>query len=193
MVRVQRSESQGTRGTADRDENSRRPEQNSAPCTPPSAQASTGSTGSADAMPERTTTMENSSRNGPVSDQLHPFVYMAAVGLVLLFAVSAWASFDDEEYTGLLLAVVSGFFFMAVAIPCTLWLIWQRHRDVDTARDENISWRDWARGQFDTYAGRRKAAGAAIEILLPLAAVAFGMTGLGIVFHYIAAASAVHS
>lgn len=181
------------REAADRDEKSRRAGQNSPTRTPPSAQASAGSTGSADTMPARTTMMENSSRNGPVSDQLHPFVYMAAVGLVLLFAVSAWASFDDGGYAGFILAVMSGFFFIAVVIPSTLWLIWRRDRDVDTARDEDISWRDWVRGQFDTYAGRRKATVAVIEILLPLAAVAFGMTGLGMVFHFMAAASAVHS
>jgi hypothetical protein len=158
-----------------------------------SAQASTGSTMSGEASPMRTTAMEDSSLNRPASDHLHPFVYMAAVGLVLLFAVSAWASFDDREYTGLLLAVTSGFFFMAVAIPCTLWLIWRRHQDVDAARDESISWRDWARGEFDTWTGRRKAAEAAVEILLPLAAVAVGMAGGGIIFHFVAAASAVHS
>jgi hypothetical protein len=167
-------------------------DEQAAPCTLPSAQISTSPAGSADAMAARPTT-ENSSRKGPASDQLHPFVYMAAVGLVVLFAVAAWASFDDGEYTGFLLAVMSGFFFMAVAIPCTLWLIWRRHQDVDAARVESVSWRTWARGEFDTWTGRRKAADAAVEILLPLAAVAFGMTGLGIVFHYIAAASAVHS
>ena len=150
------------------------------------------------AMPVRATPTEDDSLSRPASDQLHLFVYVAAAGLVLLFAVAAWVSFDDQEYTGLLLTVMSGFFFVALAIPSTLWLVWRRHRDVDaadvdSAPDENTSWRDWARGEFDTWAGRRKAAGAAIEILLPLAAVAFGMVGFGIIFHYIAAASAVHS
>jgi hypothetical protein len=190
---VQRSESEGTRGAADRDESLQHGEQNSAPRTPPSAEVSTSSTGSADVLAERTTTTENGSRNGPASDQLHPFVYMAAVGLVVLFAVAAWASFDDGGYTGLLLAVVSGFFLMAVAIPCALYLTWRRHREVDAAGDESISLRDWARGKLDTWAGRRNAAEAAVEILLPLAAVAFGMTALGMIFHYVAAASAAHS
>jgi hypothetical protein len=193
MARVQRSENQGGRGAADRDESLQYGERNSAPCTTPSAQLSTGSIGFADVLAERGTTTENSSPNGPASDQLHPFVYMAAVGLVLLFAASAWASFDDGEYTGFLLAVMSGFFFMAVTIPCTLWLTWRRHQDVNAASEDSLSWRNWARGEFDTWAGRRKAGEAAVEILLPLAAVAFGMTGLGIVFHYVAAASAVHS
>jgi hypothetical protein len=106
---MQRSENQGSRGAADRDVSLQHGEQSSAPCTPPSAQLSTGATGSA-VLAERSTTTEDSSRNGPASEQLHPFVYMAAVGLVFLFAASAWASFDDGEYTGFLLAVMTGFF-----------------------------------------------------------------------------------
>ena len=44
-----------------------------------------------------------------------------------------------------------------------------------------------ASGEFDTWQGRRKAAGAAVEILLPIAAVAFGITAFGIVLHFTAA------
>jgi len=179
-------------GTADRDE-LQNGERISAPSTPPSAQLSTDTTDLAEAVPSRRTmTAEDSSADRQASDQLHPLVYVAAVGLVLLFAVSAWVSFDDSEYTGLLLTVMSGLFLMAVAIPCALWLTWLRHREIDAAGDESISLRNWARGQFDTLAGRRTAAAAAVEILLPLAAVAFGMTGFAVVFHYIAA-NAVHS
>jgi hypothetical protein len=104
---------------------------------------------------------------------------------VLWFVVSAWAFFGDGEYMGLLLAVVGGFFFMAVAIPWALWLIWRRYQGSDGAREKGISLRDWASGEFDTCQGRRKAV--AGEILLPIAAVAFGITALGIVLHFIAA------
>ena len=111
-----------------------------------------------------TKTVEDSSHDRPVSDQLHPLVYVAAVGLVLLFAVSAWAAFDDGKYTEILLAVMSGFFLMAVTILCALWLTWLRHQEINAAGDESMSLRDWARGQFETLAGRRNAAAAAVEI-----------------------------
>jgi hypothetical protein len=145
------------------------------------------------AVPVRAATTEHDRLNRPASDQLHLFVYMAAAGLVLLFAVAAWESFDEQGYTGFLLTVMTGFFVVAVAIPATLWVTWKRHREADAAPDESTSWRNWMRGDFDTWAGRRKAGDAVVEILLPLAAVAFGMIGFGTVFHYIAAASAVHS
>jgi hypothetical protein len=47
-------------------------------------------------------------RNGPVLDHVHPFVYMALVGLALWFVLSAW-EFAGDGYTDYLLAVVSGF------------------------------------------------------------------------------------
>jgi hypothetical protein len=140
-----------------------------------------------DAEKEAGMTREVSRHNRPVSDQLHPLIYKAIVGLVLWFVVSAWAFFGDGEYMGLLLAVVSGFFFMAVAIPCALSLIWQKYQGSDVRRGEGISLRDWASGDFDTWQGRRKAADAAVEILLPIAAVAFGITAFGIVLHFVAA------
>jgi hypothetical protein len=133
---------------------------------------------------------EDGQHNRPASDQLHPLVYTAVVGLVLWIVVSAWAFFDDSEGMELLLAVVSGFLFIAVAIPCALGVMQRKYQDSDVARGEGISLRDWASGEFDTLQGRRKAAGAAVEILLPFAAIAFGITALGIVLHFIAAATA---
>jgi hypothetical protein len=134
---------------------------------------------------------EDSRHNRPVSDRLHPYIYTAVAGLALWFAVSAWAFFSDDDYTGFLLAVVSGLFFVAVAIPFALWRIWWKYQDSDGARDGGISFGDWASGDFATWQDRRSAAGAATEILLPIVAVAFGMTAFGIVFHF-AAATAVH-
>jgi hypothetical protein len=48
------------------------------------------------------------------------------------------------------------------------------------------SFRDWAVGEFDTLTGPVKGANATAEVLLPIAAVAVGMTVLGLVFHIIA-------
>jgi hypothetical protein len=129
---------------------------------------------------------EVSRHNRPVSDHLHPRVYQAIVGLVLWFVVSAWAFFTDGGYAGLLLAVVTGFFFMAVAILGALGLTWRKHRGSDLANNEKMSLRDWASGEFVVSQGRRNGTNAAAEILLPIAAGAFGMTALGIVFHLVA-------
>lgn len=134
---------------------------------------------------------DGSRHNRPVSDRLHPYIYTAVAGLTLWFAVSAWVFFSDDEYTGFMIAVVSGFFFVAVAIPLALWRISRKYQESDDPRDAAASFRDWASGDFATWQDRRNAPGAAIEILLPIAAVAFGITAFGIVFHF-TAATAVH-
>jgi len=41
---------------------------------------------------------------------------------------------------------------------------------------------NWMHGEFETWTGRCKSWTAAVEILLPIAAIAFGMTAFGIVF-----------
>ena len=61
----------------------------------------------------------------------------------------------------------------------------------DGARHENhLSFRDWAVGDFDTLTGPVKGVNATAEVLLPIAAVAVGMTVLGLVFHIIASGAA---
>jgi hypothetical protein len=52
------------------------------------------------------------------------------------------------------------------------------------------SFRDWSVGDFNTLTGPVKGANAAAEVLLPIAAVAVGMTMLGLVFHIIASGAA---
>src|SRR5262249_26202934 len=85
--------------------------------------------------------------------------------------------------------VVTGLFIIAIAIPALLWLTWRRN--ADGARDDSHpSFRDWAVGEFDTLTGPVKGANATAEVLLPIAAVAVGMTVLGLVFHIIASGAA---
>jgi hypothetical protein len=123
--------------------------------------------------------------NRPVSEHLHSRVYMAIVGLALWFALSVWG-FAGDGYTDYLLAVVSGFVFIAVALPNVLWRLWRKDQGPDTGRKNKESFRDWASDEFDTWQHRIKGAHAAVEILLPIAAVAFGMTAFGIVLHFTA-------
>jgi hypothetical protein len=113
----------------------------------------------------------------PASDGLHPLVYVALAGLTIWFVLSIWA-FGDSGYSEFLLAVVSGFFLMVVAIPFALWRMWRKHAGV---RQDDEPLRDWAAHEFDIQPGRMKGKEAVVEILLPIAAVAFGMTAFAIV------------
>jgi hypothetical protein len=111
---------------------------------------------------------------------------MAAAGLLIWFVIAAWVLFGSSDYIELALGVISVLVFMTIAVPLALW------RANVKARQSNASSRGteqasetldtWLRGRFATWTDQEKASTAAIEILLPLAAVAFGITALGIVF-----------
>jgi hypothetical protein len=118
--------------------------------------------------------------NRPVFEHLHPLVYLAMGGLVLWFIASAW-SFAASAYADYLLVIVTGFMLIAMAIPLVLWLTWHRNRERDGAPDKRQSFRDWASGEFDIGHERIRCSEAVVEILLPLAAVAFGMTLFAII------------
>jgi hypothetical protein len=128
-------------------------------------------------------------QDSPISDSLHPLVNMAIIGLVLMFVAAMWMFFASDPYGAWLDVVVTGLFVIAIAIPALLWLTWRRN--ADGARDgSHPRFRDWAAGEFDTGTGSVKGANATAEVLLPIAAVAVGMTALGVVFHIIASGAA---
>ena len=131
----------------------------------------------------------NANQDSPISDSLHPLVNMAIIGLVLMFVAAVWMFFDSGLYEAWLDVVVTGLFVIAIAVPALLWLTWRRNAD-DARDDSHLSFRDWAVGDFDTFTGRVKGASATAEVLLPIAAVAVGMTVLGLVFHIIASGAA---
>jgi hypothetical protein len=116
-----------------------------------------------------------------VTRLLHPRVYGLLIGLALWLVLSVWL-FAGGGIADYLLAIVSGFIVVAVALP----LILSRVQRVDGASGNNEprSFRDWAVMDFDTWQGRLSGAQAAAQILLPIAAVAFGMTIFGIAFHF---------
>ncbi len=120
--------------------------------------------------------------NRPISDHVHPLVYAAVAGMVAWFVLGAWIFFGGAAHMGLMLAVVSGFFLMAASIPFVLWRVWLRH---GTGQSNQESFREWLAGDFDSAQDRRRAVGAAVEIALPLAAAAIGMTIIGIIFHFV--------
>ena len=120
-------------------------------------------------------------RKREVSDHLHPVVYRAIVGLVLVFVLSVWGLASDG-YTEYLLVVVSGFIFVAVALPYALY--WAKHRSPEVAKESPGPFDEWASSEFEAGSDRIKGADAAIEILLPIAAVALGMMTFVIVLHF---------
>ena len=111
---------------------------------------------------------------------------MAAAGLLIWFVIAAWLLFGGSGYIELALAVISVLVFMAIAIPLALWrtyLTAQRSAGSSRATEQAFETLDkWLRGRFATWTDDERGSTAAIEILLPLAAVAFGITALGIVF-----------
>ena len=126
--------------------------------------------------------------NRPTSANLHPVVYLCMAGSAAWFVAAAWMSLGGGGHTGFLLTVVTGFFLMAAAIPFLLWLTWHR-RGADCDGRATASFRDWASGEFEVLQERRPAIGAAFEALLPMTAAAVGMTGLGLIFHFVAASA----
>jgi hypothetical protein len=56
-------------------------------------------------------------------------------------------------------------------------------------QQRQLPFRDWRSGEFAVWQARLRGLHAAIDILLPLAAVAFGLTAIGIVFAIVSATS----
>src|SRR5690242_21774877 len=105
---------------------------------------------------------------------LHPAVYLALVGLTLWLGLAIWG-FGYDGQTDYLLAIVSGFLFIAVAIPSTLALMVHRQKSQDEQKSaDEASLHAWMMGSFDTWQDRVKGRNAAVEVLLPMAAIAVG-------------------
>jgi hypothetical protein len=119
-----------------------------------------------------------------VVNSLHPAVYMALVGLTVWLVLAIWG-FGYDGQTDYLLAIVSGFLFIAVAIPSVLALMVHRQKSSDERKNSGeATFREWMTGNFDTWQDRVKGRNAAVEVLLPMAAIAIGMTAFAIVLHF---------
>jgi hypothetical protein len=115
---------------------------------------------------------------------LHPAVYVALVGLTTWLVLAIWG-FGYDGQTDYLLAIVTGFLVIAVAIPSTLALMVHRQSNSDEKRSSaKTSLREWMAGDFDTWQDRVRGRNAAVEVLLPMAAIAIGMTAFAIVLHF---------
>jgi hypothetical protein len=133
-------------------------------------------------------TMSNTGRENRerVARDLHPAIYMALVGLTLWLGLAIWG-FGYDGQTDYVLAIVSGFLFIAVAIPSTLALMVHLEKNSDERKSSGeASFQEWMTGSFDTWQDRVKGRNAAVEVLLPMAAIAIGMTAFAIVLHFTA-------
>jgi hypothetical protein len=128
--------------------------------------------------------MSDNRQQQPAATHLHPIVYAALLGFVSWLVIAVWG-FARDGLTDYLMVIVSGFIVLFAAIPATLFLMArsQRTADEDSGHDQE-SFRDWARGEFGTWQDRVRGANAAVEILLPIAALAVGMTAFAVVAHY---------
>jgi hypothetical protein len=111
---------------------------------------------------------------------LHPRVYAILIGLALWFVLSAWI-FAGSGVIDYLLFIISGFITIAVVLPGILSAVGRGERAGDNAYPP--SFRRWARSGFEIWQGRLTGIEATVQILLPIAAVAFGMTAIGIALH----------
>jgi hypothetical protein len=121
---------------------------------------------------------------------MHTRVYFVLIGLAGWMALWVW-SFVGGGETDYLLFIVTGFIGLVVGLQLVLARV---HKPADTqtgaghaASDSanEISFRDWVRGEFETERGRLDAAEAALLILLPIAAAAIGMMAFGIEFQIV--------
>lgn len=108
---------------------------------------------------------------------LHSRVYLLIVALACWLVMSVWI-FSGVRSTDYLLVIVSGFIFIAVGLPFIL------SRLRRGGKQEEL-FRSWSARDFETWTGRLRGSQAATEILLPIAAVASGLTAIGIVLHLV--------
>jgi hypothetical protein len=115
---------------------------------------------------------------------LHRRIYGIIVGLAAWLILSVWG-FLGSGYAGLALTVVSLFIGVAVGLALVLALIARRdRRQVYRDGDDPGSLGEWLGREFETQTGRIGGMAAAIQVLLPIAAVAFGMTIFAIAHHF---------
>jgi hypothetical protein len=125
-----------------------------------------------------------------VFDRLHPRIWGAAAGLIAWFALMAWVLFDRSGDVTLSLMFVTVLFVVAIAVPWTLSLVWRKFGRPYEEHPKPTSFHDWMDGDLAVWGARLRARDAAIDVLLPLVAVSFGLTAIGIVLAIVRASLA---
>jgi hypothetical protein len=118
----------------------------------------------------------------PTKGSLHPLVYRIIIGLTFWFIVSIWVLFDRGSYVGLTFAMITVFFVIVTGIPVLIWQTWRHNAPRNDSRPVTESFRSWTNHEFPTWTGTLSGTEAAMQILLPIAAVCIGITIFGLVF-----------
>ena len=106
-----------------------------------------------------------------------PAAIWAAIGFCLgWFVPMGWLAYWGHTDTVLIMLFVTVFAAVALGLPWLLMRVGRGHAE----RASDFRPRQWLRGQLDTFTGRLPAWEAALLILLPLAAVANGITLMGV-------------
>ena len=121
--------------------------------------------------------------NRPTSDELHPFIYRAIIGLTIWLVLSVWMLFSRGAYESLTLSIITLLFRVLIGIPLLLWLTWGRNSNPNDQQG-HAPFRDWTSHRFETWTGSINGREASVQILLPISAVAIGMTVFGLAFLY---------
>jgi hypothetical protein len=120
--------------------------------------------------------------DGERTQQFHPLIYWTIAGLCLWLVVSVWG-FAAPGYTGLALTAVSLFIAVAVGLSVVLGAISRRGSGRRRDRPATPRFRDWLARDFEAWSGRQRGRDAVVEVLLPIAAVAFGMSAFALALH----------
>ena len=120
--------------------------------------------------------------NRPTNDELHPVVYRSMIGLTIWLVLSILVLFHRGAYASLNAAVIAFFFLVLLGIPLLLWTTWRRNTDPHERHGYVAPFREWRSHAFETWTGGISGHEAATQILLPIAAVAIGMTIFGLTF-----------
>jgi hypothetical protein len=129
-----------------------------------------------------TTHLVSVRHNQPTNDELHPLIYRSIIGLTIWLVLSVWALFSRGEYEGLTLSIITLFFVILIGIPVLLWLTWRRNAHPNEDHGYVPPFAEWSSHPFESWTGSVSGREAVIQILLPIAAVAFGMTVFGLAF-----------
>ena len=120
----------------------------------------------------------------PMHDGLHPLVYRSMIALTIWLVLSVWVFFNRGAYVGLTLAMITVFFVILMGIPVLIWKTWQHNAPAEETREPKESFDAWASQSFATRTGALSGREAAMQILLPIAAVSIGMFIFGLVYYF---------
>jgi hypothetical protein len=127
----------------------------------------------------------------PSGSSLHPRVYTIVIGLAVWFVLAVWI-FAGGGVSDYLLFIVSGFICVCIGLTLILASVTTVEKLPTGKPSEGEpkgeqSFKDWARESFGTWGGSVSGKQAMVQVLLPFAAAALGMTIFGVLLHFAAA------